>query len=89
MSEDGSQDGVSIADAEPEPDEFVERVEFLQFAPAGRCIREGFALNEVRARKLFLLFPRMLLFRPARGGTVSKGHVMERVDLFSSGQWPN
>ena len=42
---------------------------------------------EVRAWKLFLLFPRMLLFRPARGGKVSKGHLMERLDLFSSGQW--
>ena len=41
VSEDGSQDGVSIADAEPEPDEFVERVEFLQFAPAGGRVREG------------------------------------------------
>ena len=138
VSEDGSQDGASIADAEPEPDEVVERVVFLQFAPAGRRIREGFASLddvdlmqlfrrrghvmrsvpqvmkgaytaamrisveevlrskrvhdvevEVRAWKLFLLLPRMLLFRPARGGKVSKGHLMERLDLFSSGQWAN
>ena len=127
VSEDGSQDGVSIADADPEPDEVVERVEFLQFAPPGRCIREGFASPndvdlmqlfrrrghvmrsvpqvikgactatmrvsfydvevEVRAWKLFLLFPRMLLFRPARGGKVSKGHLMERLYSLSSGQW--
>ena len=42
---------------------------------------------EVRAWKLFLLLPRMLLFPPARGGKVSKGHLMERLDLFSTGQW--
>ena len=136
VSEDGSQDGASIADAQPEPDEVVERVEFLQFAPAGRRIREGFASldgvdltqlfrrrghvmrsvpqvmksgylaamrfsmeevlrskrvhdieAEVRAWKLFLMLPRMLLFRPTRGGKVSKGHLMERLDLFSNGQW--
>ena len=32
VPEDGSQDGGSITDAEREPDEVVERVEFLQFA---------------------------------------------------------
>ena len=41
---------------------------------------------EVRAWK-FLLLPRMLLFRHTRGGKVSKGHLMERPDLFSRGQW--
>ena len=53
VSEDGSQDGASIADADPEPDEVVERVEFLQFAP-GKRIRKGFAsLDDVDLMQLF------------------------------------
>ena len=29
----------------------------------------------------------ILLFRPARRGKVSKGLLVDRLDLFSSGQW--
>ena len=43
--------------------------------------------SDQRAWKLFLLLPRMLLFRPTTGGNVSKGHLMERLDLFTNGQW--
>ena len=37
--------------------------------------------------EVIFVVPEELLFRPARGGKVSKGHLMERLDLFSSGQW--
>ena len=43
--------------------------------------------SEQRAWKLFLLLPRMLLYRPTRGGKVSKGHLMERLELITNGQW--
>ena len=54
VSKDGSQDGVSIADAQPQPDEFVGRVEFLQFAPAGRRTMRAETHSEsiLRARKI-------------------------------------
>ena len=70
VSEGGSQDGV--ADAKPEPDEFVERVEFLQFAPVGRRIREGFAsLDDVDLMQLFR----------------RRGHVMRSVPQVMSGAY--
>ena len=72
VSEDGSQDGASIADAEPEPDEVVERVEFLQFAPAGRRIREGFAsLDDVDLMQWFR----------------RRGHVMRSVPQVMKGAY--
>ena len=40
-----------------------------------------------RAWKLFLLIPRMLLFRPARGGLLPRGQLEERFNQFMSGQW--
>ena len=40
-----------------------------------------------RAWKLFLLLPRMLLFRPPRGGFVHKCQLTERFARFSRGQW--
>ena len=48
VSEDGSQDGASTADAQPEPDEVVERVEFLQTYPGGFR-----ALDDVDLTQLF------------------------------------
>ena len=72
VSEDGSQDGASIADADPEPDEVVERVEFLQFAPPGRRIREGFAsLDDVDLMQLFR----------------QRGHVMRSVPQVMKGAY--
>ena len=72
VSEDGSQDGASIADAEREPDEVVERVEFLQFAPAGRRIGEGFAsLDDVDLMQLFR----------------RRGHVMRSVPQVMKGAY--
>ena len=44
VSEDGSQDGASIADADPEPDEVVERVEFLQ-CTSGQTHPGGFRVS--------------------------------------------
>ena len=37
--------------------------------------------------KLFLLIPRLLLFRPGRGGLVPKRKLEERADRFAAGQW--
>ena len=44
-------------------------------------------LAQTRVWKLFFLIPRMFLFRPSRGGQVSKKVLMARVDLFNSGRW--
>ena len=43
--------------------------------------------RQERGRKLFILLPRMLLHRPARGGLLSKEKCIQRFDAFSHGQW--
>ena len=48
------------------------------------------AHSEVRAErgwKLFLLLPRMLLFRPARGGVVPRKKLEGRIRQFQEGDW--
>ena len=40
-----------------------------------------------RAWKLFLLVPRMLLFRSARGGLIPKNQLRGRFDRFARGEW--
>ena len=40
-----------------------------------------------RAWKLFVLLPRMLLFKPPRGGLVAKSKMVERFKFFSDGRW--
>ena len=40
-----------------------------------------------RVWKLFLLLPRLLLFRSPRGGRVPKKELEDRLCLFHSGQW--
>ena len=66
-----------------------------------RCIRGPYALrkaleemivrgDEVRRErgwKLFLLLPRLLLFRHARGGLISKKKLEERLVDFVQGEW--
>ena len=47
---------------------------------------QGDVLAQTRAWKLFFLM-RMFLFRPSRGGQVSKKVLMARADLFNSGRW--
>ena len=42
---------------------------------------------EVRAWKLFLLIPRMLLHRPPRGGLVPRKRLEERLRSFEAGEW--
>ena len=44
-------------------------------------------LRIVRAWKLFLLSPRMLLFKPARGGAVPKRKLEGRFKQFQDGEW--
>ena len=64
------------------------------------CAALRFAMNEVRigcresnvekqARgwKLFLLIPRLLLHRPARGGLIPRGKLRERFEKFAQGRW--
>ena len=41
----------------------------------------------VRGWKLFVLLPRMLLFKPPRGGKVSKNALLDRFTKFAQGQW--
>ena len=48
------------------------------------------ANNELRAArgwKLLLLLPRMILFRPPRGGNVSRKKLESRIVAFHEGQW--
>ena len=42
---------------------------------------------ETRGWKLFVLLPRMLLFRPPRDGLVPMQSLVERVNTFVSGEW--
>ena len=44
-------------------------------------------LQSVRAWKLFLLLPRMILWKPSRGGLVPKGKLQERFAAFARGDW--
>ena len=43
--------------------------------------------REVCGWKWFFLLPRLLLFRPLRGGLVSKWKLQERMALFNAGDW--
>ena len=59
------------------------RVALTEFHQAGRDERRC-----CRAWKLLLLLlPRLLLFRPERGGLLPKCHLQERFDQFMRGQW--
>ena len=44
-------------------------------------------LRITRGWKLFMLLPRLLLFRPRRGGKVSKKTLEERFQMFQDGRW--
>ena len=46
----------------------------------------GNALAGIRAWKLFVLLPRILLFRPPRGGLIPRPQLEERFSKFNSGQ---
>ena len=43
--------------------------------------------RQCRGWKLFLLLPRMLLFRPPRGGLIPKPRLLDRFAMFAMGQW--
>ena len=47
----------------------------------------GDETRRTRAWKLFLLLPRLLLFRPARGGLIAKSRLLTRFSEFSKGHW--
>ena len=42
---------------------------------------------QCRGCKLYLLLPRMLLFRPPRGGNIPKQRLVDRFTAFSQGDW--
>ena len=42
---------------------------------------------QCRGWKLFMLLRRLLLFRPPRGGNISKQQLLERFSAFSHGEW--
>ena len=44
-------------------------------------------VRTVRGWKLFLVLPRMMLFRPDRGGPVSRKKLEARVRQFQEGEW--
>ena len=44
-------------------------------------------MMQIRGWKLFFLVPRLLLFRPSRGGSVPKKQLKDRVALFQNGEW--
>ena len=44
-------------------------------------------VKEIRGWKFFFLLPRLLLFRPPRGGLVPKARLQERVSMFNAGDW--
>ena len=52
---------------------------------AGR--REFNVLKQERGWKLFLLIPRLLLHRPARGGLTPRRKLRERFEKFAQGHW--
>ena len=52
------------------------------------CGRSEFIdVRSVRGWKLFLLVPRLLLYRGARGGKIPKKQLQERFTLFAQGHW--
>ena len=57
----------------------------LEEADRGREVGDMLVLS--RAWKLFLLLPRLLLHRPARGGNVPKSRLCERFADFAAGRW--
>ena len=50
-------------------------------------VRNQHVDREENIWRLFLLLPRMLLHKPARGGGVPKHKLMERFNMFNKGQW--
>ena len=44
-------------------------------------------LRMSRGWKLFLLLPRLLLFRPPRGGKIPKAQLHRRFEAFARGEW--
>ena len=54
-------------------------------------ITKGRAANNIQVEsqgwKLFMLLPRLLLYKPSRGGLILKGRLKERVTMFCAGEW--
>ena len=59
----------------------------LSLQEASQAQQDGDQARLSRAWKLFLLLPRMLLWRPPRGGLVPKRHLESRLRLFVAGEW--
>ena len=54
---------------------------------AQRAREQHDEVGSTRAWKLFLLLPRLLLYRPHRGGLIPKGQLQERFADFAAGRW--
>ena len=57
----------------------------LEEVTAVRLVRDE--RRHTRAWKLFLLLPRLLLFRPPRGGLIPRKRLEERCALCARGDW--
>ena len=60
---------------------------WLAMRKASTAFSNRSELQSVRAWKLLLLLPRMLLRKPSRVCSVSKGKFQERFDAFARGDW--
>ena len=49
--------------------------------------RSGVLARQERGWKLFVLLPRLLLFKNARGATLGKEKFAKRFDMFVDGEW--
>ena len=60
---------------------------WLSLQEASQAQQDGDQARLSRAWKLFLLLPRMLLWRHPRGGLVPKRHLESRLRLLVAGEW--
>ena len=57
-------------------------------SPSAAQTRREVSIRRASAMRLaILLLPRLLLFRPARGGNIHKGKLAQRFQDFSEGRW--
>ena len=59
----------------------------LSFQEAAEARAAGNVEQEIRAWKLFMLVPRMLITKLPRGGAVSRAKLDERCGAFARGEW--
>ena len=80
-----SLDGVSLRDVFDSRAVVMQSVLFFLIGAFRGAVRDE--LRIARGWKLFMLLPRLLLFRPRKGGKVPKKALEERFQLFQEGRW--